>query len=250
MVTLAETDDGCTIAAELGALPKLLAMSSTPGDSSAKRAAVAAITALARLEANREELAELRVTELLSALCSALEGGGAGGRLTAETALKLVRLCREGLGYDEPGGKGSSVRRAVGELGGISLFVSLLSSSAAPVQLAALDGLKELCKLESNRFKIVETEGLEMLVGLSDSGGSAAVQRRARGALNALCETAACRRKVGELRVRSMVLELRLPGHDQQLGPTLRSLSALCRESAINRAAAIDANAILDVVRL
>ena len=137
LVTLAETDDGCTIAAELGALPKLLAMSSTPGDSSAKRAAVAAITALARLEANREELAELRVTELLSALCSALEGGGAGGRLTAETALKLVRLCREGLGYDEPGGKGSSVRRAVGELGGISLFVSLLSSSAAPVQLAA-----------------------------------------------------------------------------------------------------------------
>ena len=50
--------------------------------------------------------------------------------------------------------------------------------------------------------------------------------------------------------MRSMVLELRLPGHDQQLGPTLRSLSALCRESAINRAAAIDANAILDVVRL
>ena len=119
--------------------------------------------------------------------------------MTAETALKLVRLCREGLGYDEPGGKGSSVRRAVGELGGISLFVSLLSSNAAPVQLAALDGLKELCKLESNRFKIVETEGLEMLVGLSDSGGSAAVQRRARGALNALCATAACRRKVGEL---------------------------------------------------
>ena len=253
-VALAEIDTGCTVAAEMGALPRLLTMSSSPAGVFDKRvvhSATAALAALARLTANGEELAELRVTELLSALCSALEGGTqAQSRVTAETALKLVRLCREGLGYEERGSQGSSVRRAVGELGGISLLVSLLSSTAAPVQLAALDGLKELCKLESNRMKILETDGVEMLVSLSEAGSSAAVQRRAKSTVDAFCESAVCRQKVGELRVRSMVLELRLPGHGEQLGPTLRALSALCRESQLNRQSAIAANALLDVTRV
>ena len=148
-VAFAETDNGCMMAVEMGALPRLLTMSSSAAGVFDKRvvhSATAALAALARLTANGEELAELRVTELLSALCSALEGGThAQARVTAETALKLVRLCREGLGYEERGSQGSSVRRAVGELGGISLLVSLLSSTAAPVQLAALDGAILYC---------------------------------------------------------------------------------------------------------
>ena len=253
LVALSESDDGCTAAAEMGALPRLLSMSSgaAGADKRIVHAATATLAALARLTANGEELAELRVTELLSALCSALEGGTqAQSRVTADTALKLVRLCREGLGYEERGSQGSSVRRAVGELGGISLLVSLLGAGAAPVQLAALDGLKELCKLESNRMKILETDGVELLVSLCEAGSSSAVQRRAKSTLDVFCESSVCRQKVGELRVRSMVLELRLPGHSETLGPTLRALSALCRESQVNRLSAIKANALLDVVRL
>ena len=140
-------------------------------------------------------------------------------------------------------------------------------------------GLKELCKLESNRMMILETAGVEMLVSLSESGSSAAVQRRAKSTIDAFCESAVCRQKVGGLRVRSMVrlftvshcfsllfslifthfhsfvfhrqvLELRLPGHGEQLRPTLRALSALCRESQLNRQSAINANALLDVTRV
>ena len=254
LVALSESDEGCKVAAELGALPRLLMMSSSATgafDPRVVHSATAALAALARIVANGEELAELRVTELLSALCAALEGDAqAQSRATAETALKLVRLCREGLGYQETGPQGTSVRRAVGELGGISLLVSLLGSTSAPVQLAALDGLKELCRLESNRYKILETDGVGLLVSLSEAGSSAAVQRRAKSTLDMFCESAVCRERVGELRVRSMVLELRLPGHSETLGPTLRGLSALCRESQLNRLAAIKANALLDAVRL
>jgi hypothetical protein len=253
LVALSETDEGCTVAAELGALPRLLSMSSSPTGVYDKRvihSATAALSALARITANGEEIAELRVTELLSALCTNLEGDGQGqSRATAETALQLVRLCREGLGYQESAPQGSSVRRAVGDLGGISLLVSLLGSTSAPVQLAALDGLKELCKLDDNRVKILETDGVELLVSLSEAGCSSAVQRRAKSTLDVFCESAICRARVGELQVRSMVVELRLPGHSETLGPTLRGLSALCRESQSNRLAAIKANALLDAVR-
>ena len=91
---------------------------------------------------------------------------------------------------------------------------------------------------------------MELLVSLCEAGSSSAVQRRAKSTLDVFCESSVCRQKVGELRVRSMVLELRLPGHSETLGPTLRALSALCRESQVNRLSAIKANALLDVVRL
>lgn len=254
LVALSESDEGCTVAAELGALPRLLAISSKAAGALDKRAvhpATAALAALARLSANGEELAELRVTELLSELCAALERGtDAQSRVAADTALKIVRLCREGLGYQESGPQGNSVRRAVGELGGISLFVSLLGSNTAPVQLPALDGLKELCKLDSNRIKILETDGVGLLVSLSRAGSSSSVQRRAKSTLDVFCESAICRERAGELQVRSIASELRVPGHAESFVRTLRELSALCRESQLNRLAAIKANALLDAVRL
>lgn len=256
LTAMSGSEDSCTAAASVGALPTLLALSGSR-DKMLSNLAKMCLAEFAKFPDNVTEIAELRVTSLLSSLCTALENGTDsvnGARQVADVTVRLVRLCRNGLGFEsftgdkikQPSGT-SNVRIAVGELGGVGVLVSLLGSASAPVQLASLDALREIARCEANCYRIVESGGISMLHDLLTAGGSQSVQRRAKSALDILSTHANCKNAIDLHRAHTLIGEVRAGTPSAR---SLRGLSTLSRENVEACELMMQHNIVDNVVKL